>query len=83
MPRQVASIVRGSAQQGLELCEDLLDRVEVGRVAGTKNSLAPGAADQAAHRRALVAAEIVADDNVAALKGAAGIARPKREGWCH
>jgi hypothetical protein len=47
MPRQVASIVRGSgfAQQGLELGEDLIDRIEIGRVAGQEEQVGAGSAD--------------------------------------
>ena len=48
----------GLAQQGLELGEDLLDRIEIGRVARQEEQLGAGAADQAAHRLALVTAEI-------------------------
>ena len=59
----------GLAQQGLELGEDLRDRVEIGRVARQEEQLGAGAADQAAHRLALVTAEIVHDDDIA---GAAG-----------
>jgi hypothetical protein len=67
MPRQVgldrARI--GFAQQGLELGEDLLDRLEVGRRARPEAQLGAGAADQAGHRFAPVAGAIVHDDDIA------------------
>src|SRR6516162_6227802 len=59
----------GFAQQGLELGEDLLDRVEVGRVTRQEEQLGAHAADQLANRLALVAAEVVHDDNVAGAEG--------------
>ena len=67
MPRQVASggARVGFAQQGLELGEDLLDRVEVGRVARQEEQLGTGAADQLANRLALMCAGVTHDDNVA------------------
>ncbi len=58
----------GFAQQGLELCEDLLDRVEVGRVGRQEEELGAGGADGAADGLAFVAAEIVHDDDVAGLE---------------
>ena len=43
MRRHVASIVRGGfAQQGLELGEDLLDGIEVGRVGRQEEELGAG-----------------------------------------
>ena len=71
MPRQVCSVVRGSvfAQQGLKLGKDLLDRVEIGRVARQEEQLGAGAADQLANRLALMAAEVVHDDNAAGVEG--------------
>ena len=59
----------GFAQQGLELGEDLLDRVEVGRVARQEEQLGAGAADQLTNRLALMAAEVVHDDDVAGAEG--------------
>ena len=44
------------APQGLELGEDLFDRIEIGRVAGQEEQFGPGGADQTAHDLALVAA---------------------------
>ena len=71
MPRQVASIVRGSVlcSRVLSLAEDRLDRIEIGRVARQEEQLGDGAADQAAHRLGLVAAEIVHNDDVAGAQG--------------
>jgi hypothetical protein len=45
---------RGVAQQMLELGEDLLDRVEVGRVFGQEEQLGSGAADRLANGGSLV-----------------------------
>jgi hypothetical protein len=59
----------GFAQQGLQLGKDLFDRIEVGRVAGQEEQLGAGGADQAAHGLALVAAEIIHDDNIARAQG--------------
>jgi len=53
------------AEQGFELGEDLLDRVEIGRVGRQENEPGPGAADGAAYGVASVAAEIVHDNDVA------------------
>ena len=71
MPRQVASIVRGSVlrSKGFELGEDLLDRIEIGRVARQEEQLGTGGADRAAHGLALVTAKIVHDDDVAGAEG--------------
>jgi hypothetical protein len=59
----------GFAHQGLQLGKDLFVRIEVGRVAGQEEQLGAGGADQAAHGVALVAAEIIHDDNVARAQG--------------
>ena len=71
MPRQVASTVRSSAFRSrvFELGEDLLDRVEVGRVGRQEEQLGAGGADRSADRLAFVAAEIVHDDDVAGGQG--------------
>ena len=62
----VSTVARGGfAQQVLELGEDLLDRVQIGRVFRQEEELGAGGADGVAHRLALVAAEIVHDDDVA------------------
>ena len=51
----------------LELGEELLDRVEVGRVFGQEEEPGPGGADGPPHGAAPVRAEIVHDDDVAWL----------------
>ena len=48
-----------------ELGEDLLDGIEVGRVLGQEDQFGAGLADRLAYRLALVAAEIIHDDDVA------------------
>ncbi len=55
----------GLSQQGLELGEDLLDQVEVGRVFGQEHEARPGTFPRMACRTALalVGAEIAAEDN--------------------
>ena len=63
MPRQVASIVRGSVLRSKVL--SLAKTCEIGRVAWQEEQLGAGAADQPASRLALVTAEIVHDDDVA------------------
>ena len=51
MRRQVASVdaLGGLAEQGFELGEDLLDRIEVGTVGRQEEELGAGGADGAAH----------------------------------
>ena len=56
-------------KQGLELGEDLLDRVEIRRVARQEEQLGAGGADQPANGTAFVASEIVHDDDVAGSQG--------------
>ena len=65
MVRQVSSIVRASALQRLHFGEGLLDRIEVWRVGGQEEELGFGGADGCANGAALMAAEVVHDDNVA------------------
>lgn len=67
---QLASRVRSGAfaEQGLELCEDLLDRIEVGAVGGQEEQLCAGGSDDAANGLSLVTTEIVHDDDVAELE---------------
>ena len=55
----------GLSQQVLELGEDLLDRVQVGRVLRQEEQFGTGGANELPHRLAFVAAEIVHDDDVA------------------
>jgi hypothetical protein len=52
----------------LELCEELLDGVQVGRVFGQEEEAGAGRPDGAPYRLALVRAEIVHDDDVAGRK---------------
>ena len=52
----------------LELGEDLFDGIEVGRIFGQKEQLGVGGTDGLAYRLALVAAQIVHDDNVAGVE---------------
>jgi hypothetical protein len=48
-----------------ELCEDLLDGIEIGAVGRQEENSCAGGADQAADARALMGAEVVEDDDVA------------------
>src|SRR5262249_58939560 len=48
---------------------DLLDRVEIGRVARQEEQLGAGAADQFTDCLALMAAEVIHDDNVTGAEG--------------
>jgi hypothetical protein len=48
-----------------EFCKDLPDGVEIGRVFGQEEELGAGRADEGSYGFALVAAEIVHDDDVA------------------
>src|SRR6516165_12736569 len=56
------------SQELLELGEDLLDWVQVRRIFGQKQELGAGRADERPYGLALVAAEIVHDDDVAGAK---------------
>jgi hypothetical protein len=58
----------GLSQKGFELGEDLLDRVEVGRVGRQEEELGAGGADGSTNGFAFVATEIVHDDDVALLE---------------
>jgi hypothetical protein len=58
----------GFAQQVLELGKDLLDRVEVGRIFRQEDQSGAGLADELTHGVALVAAEIVHNDDVTWLQ---------------
>jgi hypothetical protein len=55
-----------------EFGEDLLDRVEVGTVGRQEEQMRTGRADGVAGRFALVAAEIVEDDDFPLCKRSAG-----------
>ena len=56
------------SQQVLELCKDLLDGVEVGRVFGQEDQVRAGFADGGADALALVAAEVVDNHDIAGLE---------------
>ena len=58
----------GLSQQSFELGEDLLDRIEVGRVFRQKDEASPDIADRSSHGLSLVGAEIVEDHDVAWLQ---------------
>lgn len=70
-PCRVDAALVGFAQQGLEFGEHHLDRIEIGAVRRQEEQMGAGIADGVARRLALVAAEIVEDDDIAAI-----------EGWC-
>jgi hypothetical protein len=57
------------SQQGFELGEDLLDRIEVGRVFRQEHEACANVPDCPSHGLPLVGAEIVEDHNVARLEG--------------
>jgi len=59
----------GFAEQGLELGEDLLDGIEVWTVLRQEEELGAGGANGVTDCLALMAAEIVNDDDVAGLEG--------------
>ena len=80
------------SQPVLELGEELLDRIEVGRVFRQEEALGAGLSDGRPHGLALVRAEIVHDDDVAGLEGghehgldieaeALAVDRPVDEPW--
>ena len=52
-----------------ELCEDLLDGIEVGTVWRQEEELCPDLSNGAAHGLSLVGTEIVEDDDIAWLEG--------------
>ena len=56
------------AEQDFKLCEDLLDRVEVGAIGRQEDESGARGADGPSDSVALVGAEIVHDDNVAGLE---------------
>jgi len=55
----------GFSEQRLELGEHLLDRVEIGAVRRQEQEMCPDLADRLADGFALVAAQIVEDDDIA------------------
>jgi hypothetical protein len=56
------------SQEMLELCEDLLDWIQVWRVFGQEEQLGAGRTDELSHRPAFVAAEVIHDHDVAGTK---------------
>jgi len=64
-PYGVDGAFGGFAQQGFELGEDLLDWIEVRAVGRQEQEMCAGLADGPTHGFALVAAEVVHDDDVA------------------
>jgi hypothetical protein len=67
-PGSLDGSLGGLSEQGLELGEDLLDRIEVGAVGRQEEQFCTDRADGTAHSFAFVAAEIVNDDDVARLQ---------------
>ncbi len=59
----------GLAQQRFQLGEHLLDRIQIGTVRRQEEQLCAGRADRPPNGDALVAAEIVDDDDVTRLQG--------------
>lgn len=67
-PRILDGAFGSFAHEVFEFDEDLLDWVQIGRVWRQEQKFCAGAADCLAHRQALVAAEIVEDDDVTRLE---------------
>ena len=68
-PGCVDGSLSGFAQECLQLGEHLLDRVQIGAVGWQEEEFGAGRADGASDCRALVTAEIIHDDDVAAVQG--------------
>jgi hypothetical protein len=68
-PSGVDGPLGGFAEQGLELGEDLLDRIEIGTVGRQEEELGAGSPDGSSDGFTLVTAEIVEDDDVAWPEG--------------
>src|SRR3984893_4953182 len=68
LPGRVKGPLGGLAQEVFELGEDLLDRVEIGAIGREEEQPCAGSPDRGANGLALVAAEIVENDNVAWLQ---------------
>jgi len=62
LPGGIEGALLGLAQQGLELGEDLLDRIEIGRVGRQEQQVGACGVGGFAHGAALVRAEVVHDD---------------------
>src|SRR6202047_1444411 len=65
MRRQRPSMVRGFSEKCFEVCEDLLDWIEVRRVRRQKQEMSASSANGAADRAAFVRAEVIHDNDVA------------------
>jgi hypothetical protein len=65
LPGSLYGTFGGLSQEGLELGEDLLDGIEVGRIRRQEEELCAGGGESGADGLAFVAAEIVHDDDVA------------------
>src|ERR1700732_977844 len=65
MRRQRPSMVRGFSEKCFEVCEDLLDWIEVRRVRRQKQEMGASSANGAADRAAFVRAEVIHDNDVA------------------
>ena len=67
-PCRVDAPLVGLAQQGLQFVEHHLNRSEIGAVGRQEGQMGAGIADGVARRLALVAAEIVEDDDIAGAR---------------
>jgi hypothetical protein len=67
-PEYIDSSRFGLSQQGLQFCEDLFDRVEIRRVGWQEQQSGTRVADHVPDAVALVAVEVVHDDDVAWLQ---------------
>jgi len=68
LPGCVDGSLSGFAEEQLELGEDLLDRVQIGRIGRQEEELRADRPDGRANGCALVASQIVHDDDVAGLE---------------
>ena len=68
-PRRLDAAFGRVAEQSFELSEDLFNRVEIGRIRRQEAQRGPGSLKGPPHSQALVAAEIVQDDDVAGSQG--------------
>lgn len=69
LPSGLDGSLVGFAQQCLELGEDHLDRVEIGAVGRQEEEPGADATDGSAHWLALMAAEVIGDDDVTRPEG--------------
>ena len=63
-PRRLDRAFRRVTEEGLELGEDLFNRVEIGRIGGQEAERGPRPLDSGPHGGPLVATEIVQDDDI-------------------